>query len=283
MRFPLSKIEILAMDKQDFSNIQLRNNVNVLGNLNGPTLILAHGFGCDQNMWRSMLPGLLESYRIVLFDYVGSGNSTLAYYSTEKYSQLEGYAQDVIDIIDELSLKDVTIIAHSVSATIAAIASISAPETIKKIIMVCPSPCFLNQAPDYNGGFERPDLEELLDLMDKNYIGWANYLAPLLIGNADSPELVGELSGSFCSTDPIVAKTFAKTTFLCDYRHILSNLTCDTLILQSAYDNLASVEVGQYMHDNIANNKIEVVEAQGHCLHMTHPKEITPLILNFLE
>jgi len=245
--------------------------------------MLAHGFGCDQNMWRSMLPTLVKSYQIVLFDYVGSGNSILADYSTEKYAQLEGYAQDIIDIVDELSLKDVTVIAHSVSATIASIAAIRAPEKIKKIVMVCPSPCFLNQPPDYEGGFESRDLEELLTLMDKNYIGWANYLAPLVLGSGNSPELIGELSGSFCSTDPIVAKTFAKATFFSDYRHILSNLTCDTLILQSASDNLAGVQVGQYMCDNIANSKMEVVEGQGHCLHMTHSQEITALILDFLE
>jgi sigma-B regulation protein RsbQ len=275
--------ELLTMEKRPMSNIRLRNNVNLLGNPSGPTLMFAHGFGCDQNMWRSMLPNLVKIYNIVLFDYVGSGNSILADYSTEKYSTLEGYSQDIIDILNELLLQDVTIIGHSVSAIIASLASIRVPDKITKIIMVCPSPCFLNQPPDYEGGFERVDLEELLELMDKNYIGWANYLAPLIMGSANSPELIGELSGSFCSTDPIVAKTFAKTTFLSDYRHILSDLTCDTLILQSASDNLAGVQVGQYMHAHIANSKMLVVEAQGHCLHMTHFNEITTLMLDFLE
>lgn len=265
------------------SDIQLRNNVKILGKADAPILMLAHGFGCDQNMWRFMLPALLENYQIILFDYVGSGNSVLAHYSTKKYGKLEGYAQDIVDIIDDMSLENVTIVAHSVSTTIASIASLQRPEIIKKIVMVCPSPCFLNRPPDYKGGFELSDVEELLSLMDKNYIGWADYFAPLVMGYSNLPELIGELSGSFCSTDPIVAKTFARTTFFSDYRHILPNLTCNVLILQSRSDNLADVEVGRYMLDNISGSQMAVVDAEGHCLHMTHFHEISPLILAFLE
>ena len=265
------------------SDIQLRNNVKIIGKAGAPALMLAHGFGCDQNMWRFMLPSLVEKYQIILFDYVGSGNSVLASYSTEKYSKLEGYAQDIVDIIDDMSLENVTIIGHSVSTTIASIASLQRPEIITKIVMICPSPCFLNCPPDYNGGFEMSDFEELFSLMDKNYIGWANYLAPLVMGNSNSPELIGELSGSFCSTDPIVARTFARTTFFSDYRHILPSLTCNVLILQSASDSLAAVEVGQYMQHNISTSQMVVIDAQGHCLHMTHPQEVCTLILAFLE
>lgn len=265
------------------SSIKTRNNVKVLGRKNAPTLVLAHGFGCDQNMWRFILPALEKNYQIVLFDYVGSGNSALAEYSTEKYSSLKGYAQDIIDIINELQLTDVTIIGHSVSSIIASIASITIPKLITKIIMVCPSPCFLNIPPDYKGGFERSDLEELIDLMDKNYIGWANYLAPLVMGNSQSPELIGELSGSFCSTDPLIAKTFAKATFFSDYRHILKNIICPSLIIQSSSDNLASVSIGQYMVENIKNSQLNIVNAEGHCLHMTHYEEILPIIFHFIE
>lgn len=264
------------------NTIQTRNNVKIVGNPSGPTLMLAHGFGCDQNMWRFMLPALVDDYNVVLFDYVGSGNSDLGAFSVEKYASLEGYAQDIIDIINDLGLKDVSIMGHSVSATIAAIVSLRAPQAIKKIVMVCPSPCFLNHPPGYEGGFERSDLEELLELMDKNYIGWANYLAPLVMGTANSEELIGELSGSFCSTDPIVAKTFARATFFSDYRHILPDLTCSTLVLQSAADNLAGVKVGQYMAENLANSELLVVEAQGHCLHMTDYQAISPPVVAFL-
>lgn len=253
------------------------------GNAQGPTLMLAHGFGCDQNMWRFMLPELEKHFQIVLFDYVGSGNSLLGDYSTTKYSRLEGYAEDICDIIDELELTDVNIVAHSVSSVIASIAAISRPSVIKHIVMVCPSPCFLNVPPNYAGGFNRADLEELIDLMDKNYIGWANYLAPLVMGSSQSSELIGELSGSFCSTDPIVAKTFAKATFFSDHRHILQDIHCPVLILQSACDSLADVSVGEFMAENITNCEFVIVEAQGHCLHMTDHLAITPTIIQFLE
>lgn len=265
------------------NNIKIRNNVKVTGKKNAPVLILAHGFGCDQNMWRFMLPELEAHYQVVLFDYVGSGNSLLTDYSKEQYSTLEGYAKDITDIIEELKLKDVIIIAHSVSSIIASIASIEIPDIIRKIVMICPSPCFLNIPPDYQGGFERSDLEELIELMDKNYIGWANYLAPLVMGTSQSQELIGELSGSFCSTDPIVAKTFAKATFFSDYRYILSNIVCPVQILQSSLDTLASISVGRYMVENILNSELIVVEAEGHCLHMTNYQEIMPMVLQFIE
>jgi sigma-B regulation protein RsbQ len=265
------------------NNVKIRNNVKVTGKKNAPTLMLAHGFGCDQNMWRFLLPELAIHYQVVLFDYVGSGNSLLSDYCREKYSTLEGYAKDITDIIEELQLKDVTIIAHSVSSIIASIASIEIPEIIKKIIMVCPSPCFLNMPPDYEGGFERSDLEELIELMDKNYIGWANYLAPLVMGTSHSQELIGELSGSFCSTDPIVAKTFAKATFFSDHRHILANIRCPVQVLQSSSDALASISIGRYMVEKIANSELVVVAAEGHCLHMTNHQEIIPIILQFIE
>lgn len=265
------------------NNVLIRNNVKTLGKPTNPTLILAHGFGCDQNMWRFMLPVLQDEFHLVLFDYVGSGQSKLADYSTEKYASLEGYAQDIIDIIGALDLHDVTIVGHSVSATVAGLVSLKLPDIVNKIIMVCPSPCFLNDPPAYEGGFERSDLEELLSLMDKNYIGWANYLAPLVMGTANSETLIGELSESFCSTDPIVAKTFAQTTFFSDYREMLPRLTPSTLILQSRSDNLAGVHIGQFMQKHITNSKLQILDAQGHCLHMTHYDDIVPIMLAFLE
>ena len=265
------------------TSVRKRNNVKVIGNKNGPILILAHGFGCDQNMWRLMLPELERNYQIVLFDYAGSGNSLLTDYTIEKYSTLDGYAQDIIDIIEELQLTAVTIIAHSVSSIIASIASLAIPEIINKIIMVCPSPCFLNIPPDYEGGFERSDLEELVGLMDKNYVGWADYLAPLVMGKSQSEELIGELSGSFCSTDPVVAKAFANATFFSDYRHILQNIICPVQILQSASDALASINIGHYMAEKIADSELVIIKAEGHCLHMTNHQEITPICLKFIE
>ncbi|QIR14997.1 alpha/beta fold hydrolase [Shewanella aestuarii] len=265
------------------NNVSERNNVKVFGNKTAPAVILAHGFGCDQNMWRFIAPELALKYQVVIFDYVGSGNSSLGDYTKEKYEKLDGYAQDIIDVICELNLTDVTIIGHSVSAIIASIAYIKYPQIISKIIMVCPSPCFLNFPPDYQGGFEKSDLEELIQLMDKNYIGWANYLAPLVMGTSQPQELISELSGSFCSTDPLVAKTFAKATFFSDYRHILPEIICRVLIIQSSLDSLASIKVGHYMSEKIPNNDFIVIDAEGHCLHMTHHKQIIPKIIDFIE
>jgi len=263
------------------TNVELRNNISVHGK-GDRVLLLAHGFGCDQRMWRFVLPTLSEQYTVVLFDYVGSGNSDLSSFSTEKYATLEGYASDVIDVIGALDCESVVFVGHSVSSMIGVIAALREPKLISQLIMVCPSPCFLNDLPDYEGGFERSDLEELIGLMDKNYIGWAEYLAPLVMGANASEELTGELSGSFCSTDPVIAKTFAKATFFSDHRSLLPLCQTNTLILQSESDALASVGVGQYVHKNMPNSELQVVDAQGHCLHMTDPQKTSQLMVDFL-
>lgn len=262
--------------------VTVRNNVNILG-AGEQTLVLAHGFGCDQNMWRFMLPALTPHYRVVLFDYVGSGQSDLTAYDTERYQSLEGYARDILDICQALDLKDIIFVGHSVSSMIGLLASIQSPEVFTKLVMVCPSPCFLNAKPDYSGGFEKADLEELLDLMDKNYIGWANYLAPLVMGTNSNESLISELSNSFCSTDPLVAKTFAKVTFFSDYRHILGDAKHPILLLQSSQDALASVTIGEYMAQHIPQSELCVIQAEGHCLHMTHPNEVSSQIQTYIK
>jgi sigma-B regulation protein RsbQ len=275
----MSKQDVIRYEKED---ILKRNNINITGG-GEKTVLLAHGFGCDQNMWRFMLPELEKQFTVVVFDYVGSGQSDLESFSTKRYSSLEGYAKDVEEILVALDLVNVSVIGHSVSSVIAGIASTHVGDRIADITMICPSPCFMNLPPDYVGGFERDDLEELINLMDKNYIGWANYLAPLVMGAGHSSELIGELSGSFCSTDPIVAKTFAKATFFSDYRSLLKDISTPALILQSAQDSLASPEVGQYMAEKIPNSQLELIQAEGHCLHMTDPGLITPLVINFIQ
>ncbi len=254
-----------------------RNNVSIIGN--GPkTLVLAHGFGCDQNMWQYLIPAFKQNYRLVLFDYVGSGQSDVSQFFKERYSSLEGYAKDVVEVLDALELQDTIFVGHSVSSIIGLLASIKRPELFSKLVMICPSPCFLNFPPDYMGGFEKEDLTELLNLMDKNYIGWAQYLAPLVMGAASSNHLIEQLADSFCSTDPHTAKTFAKATFFSDYRHILQSAKHPTLIFQSEVDSLASTDIGKYMHASIPNSDLLIIPAEGHCLHMTHPEQIsTPL------
>jgi len=262
-------------------DIKKRNNVTIHGN-GVSIIVLAHGFGCDQRMWRFVLPALTEKYTVVLFDYVGSGKSELSAFSADKYSSLEGYASDVLDVINDLDYKTVDFIGHSVSAMIGVIAALKQPALFSNLIMVCPSPCFLNDPPHYQGGFEKSDLEELIQLMDKNYIGWAEYLAPLVIGANAPSALVGELSGSFCSTDPLVAKTFAKATFFGDHRALLPRCDTKTLILQSKTDSLASVAVGEYIDQHMPNSSLSILNTEGHCIHMTDPDETSRLIIDFL-
>lgn len=256
-----------------------RSNVTVLG-AGTKTLVLAHGFGCDQTMWQLLTPYLEQDFRIVLFDYVGSGKSDPRAFKGEKYSKLEGYAQDIIDVCEALELSDVTLVGHSVSAMTGLIAAIEAPHIISKLVMVCPSPSFLNDPPDYQGGFERADLEELLGLMDRNYVGWANHLAPIVMGLSGA-DMVDALADSFCSTDPLFAKTFARVTFFSDCRGLLSKAEQPTLIFQSTEDTLAAVSVGKFVQAQMVNAELEIIEANGHCLHMTNPREIAPTLVQF--
>jgi sigma-B regulation protein RsbQ len=256
------------------------NNINVIGS-GARTVVMAHGFGCDQNMWRFLTPMFDRDHRIVLYDYTGSGKSDASQFSVEKYSSLDGYAQDLIEVCTSLNLESSLFVGHSVSAMIGLIASLKMPSLFDKLVMVCPSPCFLNVAPDYYGGFDRADLQELLAMMDKNYIGWANYLGPIVMGADNPPELSAELSGSFCSTDPVIAKTFARATFFADCRNLLPKVKHPALILQSREDALASLSIGDYVHANMPASRLEVVTAKGHCLHMTHPDEVAGLIRDF--
>jgi sigma-B regulation protein RsbQ len=276
---------------QKSDNILQRNNVNISGN-GKQTIMLAHGFGCNQNLWRFMLPYLEGEYKVVLFDYVGSGNSDFSAYQIDRYETLEGYALDIIEICDALHLEQIIFVGHSVSSTIGWIVADQRPELFSQLVMVCPSPCFLNLGQEYQGGFERQDLENLIQLMDKDYIGWGNYLAPIVMGtdlpadcthNNESDKLVYELLSSFCSTDVTYSKPFAKATFFSDYRFLLPKISHPCLILQSSNDTLAATTIGQYIKDKLQNARLEIVEANGHCLHMTHPMHVLNHMKTFIH
>jgi sigma-B regulation protein RsbQ len=260
--------------------IQKRNNVHVRGRGTQP-MLFAHGFGCDQNMWRFLTPAFENDYRLVLFDYVGAGHSDLSAYDPVRYSTLDGYAQDVLDIIEALDLRDVIFVGHSVSAMIGVLAAKRAPDRFSRMIMVSPSPRYINDG-DYVGGFERADVEGLLDLMDRNFIGWASYLAPVIMKNPERPELEAELEKSFCSTDPKIARRFAEATFFGDNRGDLADVPVPSLILQCVEDAIAPVDVGHYLSGEMPASTLRLLKATGHCPHMSHPEETIAAMREYL-
>jgi len=260
--------------------VRSRNNVKVIGRGTRP-MLFAHGFGCDQNMWRYITAAFENDYKLVLFDFVGSGKSDLAAYDAERYSSLEGYAQDVLDVCHALDLRDVIFVGHSVSGMVGVLAANQEPERFANLILIGPSPRYINDPP-YVGGFERADIEGLLETMEKNYIGWANFLAPAIMKNPERPELGAELTESFCSTDPVIARNFAKATFFADNRPDLSAVRVPTLIMQCSDDMIAPLDVGDYLRDTIAGSTLAVLAATGHCPHMSHPEETIRVMRAYL-
>jgi sigma-B regulation protein RsbQ len=270
------------VDKDIHASILLRNNVKTFGKGSQP-MVFVHGFGCDQNMWRFITPAFEDDYRIVLFDYVGSGKSDISAYNPERYADLNGYTEDILDVCRALQLRDVILVGHSVSSMTGLLSAIKEPEIFHSMIFVGPSPRYINEAPDYVGGFERQDITELLETMDKNYVGWANFLAPAIMKNSERPELGEELAESFCSTDPKIARQFAEATFFSDNRHDLSKLQIPSLILQCSDDLLAPLEVGHYVHQHTPNSTLKIMKATGHCPHMSAPEETIFLIKEYLS
>ena len=261
-------------------NVLHRNNVKIFGQ-GSRCMMFAHGFGCDQNMWRFITPAFENNFTLILFDYVGSGKSDVAAYNRDRYASLNGYAQDVIEICEALEVTNAIFVGHSVSGMIGLLAAIKRPDYFSDLILVGPSPCYINDG-TYKGGFERKDIEELLDTMNKNYIGWANFLAPAIMKNADRPELTQELAESFCSTDPVISRQFAVATFFSDNRGDLLKLKKPTLIMQCSEDVIAPTEVGYYLHKHLLDSTLRVMKATGHCPHMSHPDETIDVIKSYL-
>ena len=261
--------------------IQTRNNVNIIGE-GQQVVILAHGFGCDQQMWQYMTPQFLRDYRLVLFDYVGSGHSDIHEYKSEKYKNLSGYAQDVIDIIHSCELQNVIFIGHSISSMIGMLAAIEEPEAFSKIIMIGPSPCYLNDG-DYVGGFEKTDIDELLTTMEMNFTGWASYMAPLAADVENGSVVTKKVEQSFVSNNPQVAREFAEVTFFSDYRTVVHELTVPTLIIQCSNDSIVPVEVGYYLDQQIPHSELVILDVRGHYPHVSHPIETAEIIKQFLK
>jgi len=254
--------------------------VHVLGS-GERVLMFAHGYGCDQNMWRHVTPAFVDRFRVVLFDYVGSGASDTGAFERSRYSTLNGYAQDVLDIIHELSLEKVNFVGHSVSSMVGALASIEEPEHFESLIMIGPSPCYINDG-EYHGGFNREDIEGLLDALETNHVTWAATMAPTIMGNPQQPELTSELEESFCRMDPELAHHFARVTFLSDNRADLCKVSVPTLIMQCQSDAISGEPVGRYVQKTIEGSKFSIMDATGHCPHMSAPDEVIREIQAFL-
>ncbi|MFF6814152.1 alpha/beta fold hydrolase [Streptomyces sp. NPDC012403] len=262
--------------------IHRRNNIRVTGRTSGRTVVLVHGFGCDQNMWRLVEPALARDFRVVLFDYVGAGRSDLSAWQEERYSSLDGYARDVVEVCEELDLRDAVVVGHSVSAMTGVLARAAAPDRIGSLVMVCPSPCYIDED-GYRGGFSAEDIDELLESLDSNYLGWSAAMAPVIMGNPDRPELGEELTNSFCATDPDIARVFARTTFLSDSREDLAGVTVPTLILECEQDVIAPPEVGAYVHAAIPGSELVTLPATGHCPQLSAPEATTAAIRVFVS
>jgi sigma-B regulation protein RsbQ len=259
----------------------LRNAVAVTGQPNGRPMLFAHGFGCDQNMWRFVAPAFEDTHRVVLFDHVGAGRSDLSAYDREKYATLDGYADDVLAIVRDLDLSDVVLVGHSVSAMIGVLAAVREPERFGTLVLVGPSPRYIDDG-DYTGGFQRADIEEMLDSLDSNYLGWSSAMAPVIVGNPDRPELGAELTNSFCRTDPDIARHFARVTFLSDNRADLARVRTPTVILQCAEDVIAPAVVGDYVHRNVPGSRLIAMTATGHCPNLSAPDETVDAIRSAL-
>lgn len=258
-----------------------RNNVTIRGRQDGQPLLFAHGFGCDQNMWRWVAPAFEDTHRVVLFDHVGAGGSELGAYSWDKYSSLQGYADDVVDICRELNLTNTVFVGHSVAAMIGVLAAADEPELFDKLVLVGPSPRYTDDG-NYVGGFSDDDINGLLDAMDSNYLGWSSTMAPVIMGNPDVPELAEELTNSFCRTDPEIARRFASVTFRSDNRDDLQRVRVPTLVLQCADDVIAPEAVGEFVHASIPGSQLVRLAATGHCPNLSAPQETIAAIKAFV-
>lgn len=259
-----------------------RHNIRVSGVPGAQPVLFAHGFGCDQNMWRHVAPHFEDEFTVLTFDHVGAGGSDLSEYDPVRHGSLRGYADDVLAIVHELDLKDVVLVGHSVSAMIAVLASVAEPDRFDKLVLVGPSPRYTDDV-GYTGGFTEADITELLESLDSNYLGWSSAIAPVIMGNPDRPELGAELTASFCRTDPEIARRFARVTFLSDNRADLARVSVPTLVLQCTNDVIAPVAVGEYVRDAIPGAELVLLDATGHCPNLSAPEATTAAIAAFVR
>lgn len=269
--------ETLVTRTPSTTDVVARNNVQVRGNPAGRPIVFAHGFGCSQEIWHSVAPQFFDDYKVVLFDHVGAGGSDLSAYDYGKYDSLHGYADDILEILDALDLRDTVFVGHSVSAMMGVLASVHDPSRFGRLVLVGPSPRYVDEG-DYRGGFSQADIDGLLDSLDANYLGWSATMAPAIVGNPDRPEFGEELTRLFCGTDPAIARHFARVTFLSDNRRELSEVTVPTLVLQCSDDVIAPAVVGAFVHEHIPGSTMVTLAATGHLPSLTRPDELATVI-----
>ena len=258
-----------------------RNNVRLSGRADGPPMMFAHGFGCDQGMWRHVAPAFEESHRVIVFDHVGSGGSESSAFDRRRYSSLQGYASDVVEILEALDLGPAVFVGHSVSAMIGVLAAAERPALFDRLVLVGPSPRYIDDD-GYHGGFSRDEIDELLETMDDNYLGWSAFIAPVIMGVPGRPDLAAELESSFCRTDPAIARHFARTTFLSDNRDDLRRVSTPSLVVQCRDDAIAPLAVGEYVHRNLEGSTLEVLDATGHCPNLSAPDQLVSALTSYL-
>jgi sigma-B regulation protein RsbQ len=266
------------------ADVMLRHHVTVTGRADGPVLLFAHGFGCDQHMWRRIIPYFTDQYRVVLFDHMGSGSSDQAAYDADRYSSLDGYVADILVLCEAMDLQEVTLVAHSVATMMALLAAVAEPERFARLVLVAPSPSYIDEpAEGYVGGFTRTDIDDLLESLDSNYFAWSAAVAPMVMGNSTTPELGAELATSFCRTNPDTARNFARVSFLSDVRESLASVRVPALILQCSDDMLAPLEIGRYLQHALAGSELVELRASGHVPQASAPKETATAILEYLK
>ncbi|MGW8568483.1 alpha/beta fold hydrolase [Isoptericola sp. NPDC055881] len=261
--------------------ISERHGARTSGPQDGPPMVFAHGFGCDQSMWRWVAPQFESDHRVVLFDHAGAGDADPTLYDPRRHATLEGYASDVIALLDDLALPPVVFVGHSVSAMIGLLAAVRRPDLFDRMVLVCPSPRYIDDD-GYRGGFAPEEIDELLSTMDANYLGWSRAMAPVITDNPERPEIGQELAAAFCRTDPEIARHFARTTFLSDNRADLAAVRTPSLVVQSRQDAIAPPEVGRYVHDHLQGSTLTVVDAVGHCPNLSAPAVLVAAIRSYL-
>ena len=270
----------LHADERPPAGALSRNHVKAVGTPGARPLVLLHGFGADQDVWWGVVPAL-DEHNVILLDLVGAGSADASRHDLTRYADLHGHAEDVADVLEELDLRDAVLVGHSVSAMIAVLTAELVSDRIGGLVLLGPSPRYIDDGA-YVGGFSHEDIDDLLETMREDFLGWSSVMAPAIMGNADRPALGRELADSFSRTDPELARQFAAATFRSDHRDRLGAVRAPTLVVQTSGDIISPEVVGRYVHEHIPGSAFLQLEARGHCPHLSAPDATAAAILDFV-